>query len=108
MASIFPVVFWLVIVVVLMACAALFTPKGPQQCCAHKHHASVGVLLPYVDDHVHGAATPFDFTNKVGVAGGLSERDSMDGDCIRTIPAVLLSPVFNDLAQPDPCHLFLA
>ena len=31
MASIFPVVFWLVIVVVLMACAALFTPKGPQQ-----------------------------------------------------------------------------
>ncbi|KAL1738549.1 hypothetical protein HDZ31DRAFT_69880 [Schizophyllum fasciatum] len=31
MASVFPVVFWLAIVAALMVCAALFTPKGPQQ-----------------------------------------------------------------------------
>ncbi|KAH7911688.1 ATPase, V0 complex, subunit E1/e2 [Hygrophoropsis aurantiaca] len=31
MASIFPTIFILVIVVGLMACAALFVPKGPNQ-----------------------------------------------------------------------------
>jgi V-type H+-transporting ATPase subunit e len=42
MASILPVLFTLVIVVALMACAMLFVPKGPQQVFVARSAESLG------------------------------------------------------------------
>lgn len=76
MASVLPVLIFLVVALGLMTVAALFTPKGPNQvyvasldhgnsasspvlqCHKDRVDAHYRIVLPHVDDHIHGSATP--------------------------------------------------
>ncbi|KAJ3744461.1 hypothetical protein DFH05DRAFT_1525514 [Lentinula detonsa] len=58
MPSVLPALFGLVIAVVLIACAAIFTPKGPQQTHTNLSHARSRSMLFDVDGYLSGAAPP--------------------------------------------------